>query len=115
GSLQMFGMIFKLSVRAVERWMPDPLLFAFILTILSAIAAIVLMGTGPVELVNYWGDSVWELLAFSMQMVLIVVSGFVLSTPPLFSRMLPQFASLATSPVKAILLVSLGALTASWL
>ncbi|MDP0926183.1 TIGR00366 family protein [Paracoccus onubensis] len=111
----MFGMIFKLSVRAVERWMPDPLLFAFILTILSAIAAIVLMGTGPVELVNYWGDSVWELLAFSMQMVLIVVSGFVLSTTPLFSRMLTQFASLATSPVKAILLVSLGALTASWL
>lgn len=111
----MFRVMFKLSVRAVERWMPDPLLFAFILTILAGVAAIVLMGNTPVELLTYWGDSLWGLLGFSMQMVLIVVSGFVLSTTPLFSRLLTSFASLATTPARAILFVTLGALIASWL
>lgn len=111
----MFGMMFKLSVRAVERWMPDPLLFAFILTILASLAAIFLMGNSPIALLTYWGDSLWGLLAFSMQMVLIVVSGFVLSTTPLFARLLTRFASLASTPAKAILLVTLGALIASWL
>lgn len=111
----MFGMMFKLSVRAVEKWMPDPLLFAFLLTILSAGAAVVFMGNSPADVVTHWGSSLWGLLAFSMQMVLIVVSGFVLSTTPLFNVILGRIASLATSPAKAILLVSLGALTASWL
>lgn len=111
----MFKTMFKLSVRAVERWMPDPLLFAYILTILSALAAIVFMRTPPQDLVTYWGDSIWNLLSFSMQMVLIVISGFVLSTTPLFSRILNRFSSLATTPTTAILLVCLGTLTASWL
>lgn len=111
----MFGAILRLSVRAVERWMPDPLIFAFILTIAAAVAAVFGMGHTPVAVVNFWGDSIWGLLAFAMQMVLIVVSGYVLSTTPLFSRILNWIASMADSPVRAILLVSLGTLTASWL
>lgn len=111
----MFKTTFKISVRAVERWMPDPLLFAYILTILSAVAAMVFMKSSPADVMTYWGDSIWNLLAFAMQMVLIVVSGFVLSTTPLFTRLLNSFASLATTPVKAIFLVCLGTLTASWL
>lgn len=111
----MFKTMFKLSVRAVERWMPDPLLFAYILTILAAIAAIVFMRTPPQDLVVFWGDSIWNLLAFSMQMVLIVISGFVLSTTPVFSRILNGISSMATTPASAILLVCLGTLTASWL
>lgn len=111
----MFGAIQKFSVRVVERWMPDPLIFAFLLTIIAAVAAVLTMGHSPAAVVGFWGDSLWGLLAFAMQMVLIVVSGYVLSTTPLFSRILSGIAGMADSPVRAILLVTLGTLVASWL
>lgn len=111
----MFGGLMKFSVRAIERWMPDPLIFAFILTIIAALAAIVNTGYSTVEVVGFWGDSIWGLLAFSMQMVLIVVTGYILSTTPLFSTLLNRVAAQATTPARAILLVTISTLVASWL
>lgn len=110
----MFGALIKGSVSLCERYLPGPLIFAFLLTLLVFAGALG-MGSGPAEIVTYWGEGFWDLLGFSMQMVLILVTGFVLATTPPARAALTRLAKLARGPGAAILLVSLVALIASWI
>lgn len=110
----MFGALIKGSVSLCERYLPDPLIFAFLLTLLVFAGALG-MGSGPAEVVAYWGEGFWDLLGFSMQMVVILVTGFVLATTPPARAALTRLAKLARGPGAAILLVSLVALAASWI
>jgi len=48
-------------------------------------------------------------------MVLVLVTGFVLASSPIFKKGLGKLASLATSPGSAIVLVTLVSLAASWI
>ncbi|TVQ34360.1 MAG: short-chain fatty acid transporter [Geminicoccaceae bacterium] len=110
----MLDRITGASVRLVDRYLPDPLILAILLTFVVFLGGMAL-GSGPVAMVEFWGNGFWGLLTFSMQMVLILVTGFVLATTPVFRRILAAIASLARTPVQAILLVTLVALVASWI
>ena len=76
----MFKKIVNGCVRVVNRWLPDPFLFAVILTIVVFIAAMIATGLGPIDMVAAWGATTgfWSLLSFSMQMALVLV----LALPP---------------------------------
>lgn len=50
-----------------------------------------------------------------MQMLLVLVTGYMLASTPLVKRMLARLASLATSAGGAIILVSVVSLAASWI
>ena len=49
----------------IERWMPNPFLFAILLTYLAAMAAFISEGSGPLKSPNH-GMAVWNLLQFSI-------------------------------------------------
>ena len=70
----------------VERWMPNPFLFAILLTYLAAVAAFFSEGSGPVEIAQSWYGGFWNLLQFSMQMVLILVTANVVAYHPRVRR-----------------------------
>ena len=53
--------------------MPNPFLFAIILTYVAAIAAFISEGSSPTEIALSWYDGFWNLLQFAMQMVIILV------------------------------------------
>ena len=40
----------------------------------------------PVEMINHWGNGIWGLLAFSMQMALVLVTGSALANAPLIKK-----------------------------
>ena len=40
----------------------------------------------PAEMINHWGNGIWGLLAFSMQMALVLVTGSALANAPLIKR-----------------------------
>ena len=69
----------------VERWMPNPFLFAILLTYLAAIAAFFSEGSGPFEIAQSWYGGFWNLLTFAMQMVIILVTGTVVAYHPIIS------------------------------
>lgn len=111
----MFHKITMASVRAVERWLPDPFIFVLLLTLVVFLAGMGIEAQTPMAMIQHWGDGFWALLAFSMQMILILVTGWVLATTPFFRRILGAVAQLARTPGQAIVLVTLVSLTASWL
>lgn len=67
----MFKRFTNGCVQVVNRWLPDPFLFAIILTIVVFIAAMIGTQQGPLELVWSWGgqgevkDGFWSLLSFA--------------------------------------------------
>ena len=91
------GKLIDLSVKLIRKYLPDPFVFAIILTVVAAVAAMVSTGQSPLEVVENWGGGVWSLLAFSMQMALVLVCGSALADAPLVKRALPNLlASIAT-------------------
>ncbi|MEW1952780.1 TIGR00366 family protein [Terrabacter sp. NPDC080008] len=86
-----------LSVRYVEKWMPDPYLFAVILTIVVVVLTFVLVpGASLGGVVDGWYKGVWgegNIFTFAMQMILILVGGYTLAEAPLVKRGLQWLAS----------------------
>jgi short-chain fatty acids transporter len=102
-------------VRIVDRYLPDPFVFVVVLTLVAGLAAMGIQGSSPLEVVSVWGDGFWSLLSFSMQMLLVLVTGYMMASTPLVKKGLQALAGLASSPGSAILLVSVVSLAASWI
>jgi short-chain fatty acids transporter len=105
----------KPLVKLVERYLPDPYIFVLLLSIVVFAAAVLLEQQSPLSVLIYWGDGFWGLLSFSMQMLLVLVTGFMLASTPLLKSFLHRLALLANSPGQAIVLVTVVSLIASWL
>ena len=105
----------KPFVKLVERYLPDPYIFVLSLTLITFAFAVVIQNQPPLTTIQQWGDGFWGLLTFSMQMLLVLVTGFMLACTPLVKALLERLASLAKSPGSAIVLVTLVSLIASWI
>jgi len=103
------------AVKLVERYLPDPYIFVLLLTIIAALAAMLFEQQSPLAVMRYWGDGFWGLLSFSMQMLLVLVTGFMLASSPPVKRVLDGLAGIARSPGSAVVLVTLVSLAASWI
>ncbi|MDY7117796.1 short-chain fatty acid transporter [Halomonas sp. SSL-5] len=103
------------AVKLVERYLPDPYIFVLLLTIIAAVAAIAVERQTPLAVMRMWGDGFWNLLTFSMQMLLVLVTGFMLASSPPVKKLLQRLAALAKGPGGAILLVTYVSLAASWI
>lgn len=99
--------------RLVQRYLPDAFLFAIILTLLVFLMGIFMTKNTPLQMVEYWGNGFWDLLAFSMQMALVVTTGYVLANTPLVKKILEKVSVRAKNPIQAIMLVTFIATVAS--
>lgn len=102
-------------VRVVERYLPDPFVFVLLLTAIAGFAAMITQGSSPIEVVRIWGDGFWSLLTFSMQMLLILATGYLMATTPFVKGLLESLAYKTKSAGGAILMVTFVSLTASWI
>jgi short-chain fatty acids transporter len=104
-----------------ERWIPDAFVFALVATFLVVLAsALGLARTrGAVgaltETVMIWGGGFWELLPFTLQMALVIITGYVVATTRPVYRVIAALASVPSSPRVAIAMVALFAMASSWL
>ncbi|MDO6441020.1 MULTISPECIES: short-chain fatty acid transporter [unclassified Marinobacter] len=102
-------------VSLVDKYLPDPYIFVLILSLFAFIAAMVFEGHGPMAVIEMWGNGFWNLLTFSMQMLLVLVTGFMLASTPFVRGILNRIAAVASTPGQAIVLVTFVALIASWI
>ena len=105
----------KFCVRLVQRWLPEPFIFAILLTVVAAAVAMGVCSQSPVEVLEHWGGGVWNLLAFAMQMALVLVCGSALAAAPAVKRGIDALARLPKSPAAAIALVTVVSALACWL
>ncbi|MDD6815512.1 MAG: TIGR00366 family protein, partial [Firmicutes bacterium] len=113
----MFKKFTNGCVRVVNRWLPDPFLFAIILTIVVFIASMLGTQQGPMQLVQAWGQDsgFWGLLAFSMQMALVLVLGSAMASATVCKKALGAIASTAHDKKSAIIIVTFVSTICCWL
>lgn len=117
GGKRMFKKFTNGCVRVVNRWLPDPFLFAIILTIVVFIAAMLGTSQGPIEMVNAWGNDkgFWGLLSFSMQMALVLVLGSAMASAKVCKNVLSAIAAAARDKRSAILITTFVSVICCWL
>lgn len=102
----MVAAVSKMFTRFVVRFLPDPLVFAMLLTILVFVLGITITSHGLMDMVKMWGDGFWNLLAFSMQMALVLVTGHALASSPFLRKWMGRLASIAKTPAQGVMLVT---------
>ena len=111
----MFKKFTNACVNIVQKYLPDAFIFCIVLTILVFVAAMPVSKMNPFEIANAWGDSMWLLLGFSMQMALVLVLGTALATAPLVKRAINAAAGVPKSPTSAIIFITVVSMIACWL
>ena len=111
----MFQKIINGSVRLVQRWLPEPFIFAIVLTLVAAIVAMPVCRQTPLEVLEHWGGGVWNLLTFAMQMALVLVCGATLAAAPAIKKGISLMARIPKTPAAAIALVTAVSALACWL
>ncbi|WP_085522736.1 short-chain fatty acid transporter [Tuberibacillus sp. Marseille-P3662] len=97
----------NLFTNLVNKYLPDPFVIAIGLTIVSIILAMTVQGAGFIETTAYWGDGFWDLLSFTMQMTVILLTGYVLAKTPAVDKTIDKSISKIRKPSTAIVTATL--------
>ena len=112
----LLGRLTAFFVYVFENIMPDPYVFAVLLTFLGALLAWKFAPNAtPTSIVAAWYAGVFAIFTFAFQMVIMLVAGYALATSPAVHKSLERIASLASTPMGAVSLTLFVSLIASWL
>jgi len=97
----------------VEKFIPSALVFAIVLTFIVAILALLATDSGPVLIVQSWGDGLAGLLSFITQMALVLMLGFILAHTRPVRKMLRALSGVPKTALSSYVFVFLVAAIAS--
>jgi short-chain fatty acids transporter len=103
GTLARYGLALA---RWSERWFPDPLVFALLGIVFVFFTGIALHEPAG-NLAIQGGKSFWALIPFTMQMVMVIIGGYVVASTPVVYRLIRWLAGVPKTPRSAIALVAL--------
>jgi short-chain fatty acids transporter len=105
----------RLCVRYAERYIPDPYLYAVLLTFITVIAALIWTPAGGAKIIDAWYKGLWAILAFALQMALVLTTGVALANAPFIKRLLERLAAIPREQAAAAIIVFLTSAIGSWL
>jgi len=101
--------------KVAKKWIADAFVFAIVLTIVVFALGMIVQKASFIDMASYWGGGMWSLLGFSMQMVLVLVTGSALAISKPVHKAMVAIAKRANTPAKAIITVSVVMVVGSWL
>lgn len=110
--LRVLGSAFS---RFAKKWLPDALIFAIILTLLTFVLGMLIQHKSPIDMIRYMGDGFWNLLSFAMQMCLVLMTGHILAQTKPMASILRTIAKAANTPFKAVALACVVMIITSYL
>ena len=102
-------------VRLVRRYLPQPFTFAVLLSVIVYFMGMFIMGKSAHEMNQYWGKGFFSLYVFTMQMVLVLITGHALANSSVVKGGLKALASIPRGPKQSVFFVALVACLASYL
>jgi short-chain fatty acids transporter len=103
--------ITSVFVYLFERLLPEPFVFAILLSVLTAVLAFIFAPKNTVpEVLSGWYAGIFQIFPFAFQMVLILVTGYALTSSRPVSAVLRALAALPRTPRQAVALTVLVAL-----
>jgi short-chain fatty acids transporter len=76
-----------------ERWFPDAFALALVAVGVVYVASVAI-GNSPVQAAEWFGAGFWDLVNFTMQMAMIIVTGYAVATAPPIYRVIRRMAEI---------------------
>jgi len=95
-----------------EKWFPDAYVFACIAVVIVAVAALAL-GRNPSQIGIDFGTHFWDLVPFTMQMVFVLITGYVVAMSKPVHRLIEGIAGIPKGPKGAVAFVAFFAMVTS--
>lgn len=102
-------------VNFVKKYLPSPFTLAVLLSLIIFLWSMVGTDIGFMDLVNSYGTGLFSLMPFTMQMVLVLVTGHVLASSPIVVRILKRLAILPKNKVQAVMFTAMIAYVCSYI
>lgn len=109
---------------------PDPFVLAIFLTVIAGLAAawaqwssagdtrsVASLADAARDTLGFWQAGIWNLLAFGMEMCLVLVTGHALAASPIIARTLRAVAGMARTPRQGVAITAacaMGAALINW-
>lgn len=117
GGIKMLNRVSERFSRVIQRYLPDAFVIAVLMTLFVFVLAFFTAPADPANLFQSYGDGFWTYLAFTMQMVLLLMTGMVLASVPFVRKGLEAISAKANTATKAYLftfLISAAAYYINW-
>ena len=95
-----------------EKWFPDAFALALI-AVLIVFSATLAIGSTPMQAATWFGSGFWDLVNFTMQMTLIIITGYSVATAPLVYRLVCRLAEMPRTGRGAVAFVALFSMLSS--
>lgn len=93
-------------VYCMKEYLPSSYWLALILAAIVFVSGLVFTKATVIDMMGYMGKGMFGLLAFTMQMVLILVTGYALANAPIVLKILKKLAQIPKTNVQAIMFTS---------
>ncbi len=95
-----------------ERWFPDAFALALVAVGVVYVASVA-VGNSPVQAAEWFGAGFWDLVNFTMQMAMIIVTGYAVATAPPVYRVIRRIAEIPKTGRGAAAFVALFSMLTS--
>jgi short-chain fatty acids transporter len=99
----------------VALFIPHSFLLAILLTLVALVLGIFGAYQDPFDMIKFWVNGFWNLLSFSMQMVLTVMAGFSVASVPVGQKLLRSLAAIPKTARGGVMMMTALIAAFSWL
>lgn len=92
----------KFCLKMVQNYLPDAFILAILLTFVVFCGGMFLMNKSALQMIEYWGRGYSSMFVFGMQMVLVLLTGYVLALTPLAKKILNKVTGIPKTPQQAL-------------
>ncbi len=97
-----------------ERWFPDSYIFAVLAIVVVGLGALI-AGVAPHAIATSFGEGYWSLIPFTMQMAIVVISGYVVASSPPAGKLINWLAKIPKTERSAVAYIAFFTIMASLL
>lgn len=100
-----------------KKLLPDAYVFALLLTLITAVVALIWANATPMAILESWYTGFWNLLEFGMQMVLLIVTGYCIALSTSVEKIIDKVSHFFKTPTQVyywVVLVGFLLAMVSW-
>ena len=111
----MINRLLMFFVNLMQKYLPDPFTIAWLISLVVVAMAMGVTHTPITKIIDDWGKGFFGILAFAMQMTMVIVSGYALAAAPVVRRFLRFVAGIPKTPGQTIVFIGFASMVLYYL
>lgn len=99
--------ITRFCLKVIQNFLPDTWVLAMLLTFVIFMLGLGLTDSGILDLIQFWGNGFSKMYVFGMQMVLVLITGYILALTPVVQKIINKITDIPKNPSQAMRITAL--------